>query len=232
MLADGPSRLVLEGGTHNPLAPPFEFLQLAFLPLLNRMGPHISATLERPGFAPRGGGCLHVTIEPATRLRPLKLLERGVITERYAQVLLAHLPQHIAERELAVLQRGLGLGVSELQTRRMDQAFGPGNLVNLIVKAEHISECFTAFGRRGVPAEQVAGELVREVRDYLHAGVPVGGHLADQLLLPLALAGGGAFNTLCPSRHTRSNIQVIQAFLPCDFALCQLNQTAWQVKVG
>ncbi len=73
-IASGPSRLVLEGGTHNPWAPPFDFLQRAFLPLVNRMGPRVTATLERYGFYPAGGGRFVVEIEPArieTRQEPL-----------------------------------------------------------------------------------------------------------------------------------------------------------------
>jgi RNA 3'-terminal phosphate cyclase (ATP) len=232
LLAEGPSELILEEGTHNPLAPPFEFLQHAFLPLINRMGPHIQVELVRPGFAPRGGGCLRVRIEPAERLMSLHLPQRGAIKDQYAQAVLDHLPSHIAERELAVLARELDLGESQLRVQRMNQAFGPGNVLNLIVESEHISECFSAFGRRGVPAEQVAGELVGEVREYLRAGVPVGAHLADQLLLPLALAGGGSFKTLPPSPHVRTNIQVIQAFVPCEFVLNQVTATAWQVRVN
>jgi RNA 3'-terminal phosphate cyclase (ATP) len=38
-------------------------------------------------------------------------------------------------------------------------------------------------------------------------------HLADQLLLPLALAGGGSFATGQVSDHLRSNALVIETFL-------------------
>jgi RNA 3'-terminal phosphate cyclase (ATP) len=68
IVASGPSKIVLEGGTHNPHAPPFDYLQKTFLPILNRMGPTITATLERPGFYPAGGGKFMVTIKPARRL--------------------------------------------------------------------------------------------------------------------------------------------------------------------
>src|SRR4051812_13919014 len=44
MLANGPSRLVLEGGTHNIYAPPFDFIERVFLPIVNRMGPRVTAT--------------------------------------------------------------------------------------------------------------------------------------------------------------------------------------------
>src|SRR5689334_15022558 len=70
MTASGPSELVLEGGTHNPFAPPFDFLARAFLPLIERMGPRFEASLERPGFYPAGGGKFQLRIDPAARLAP------------------------------------------------------------------------------------------------------------------------------------------------------------------
>src|SRR5438034_4921677 len=79
IVASGPSTVVLEGGTHNPHAPPFDFLQKAFLPELNRMGPMIAATLERPGFYPAGGGKFTLTIKPVPQLSPIQVLERGEI---------------------------------------------------------------------------------------------------------------------------------------------------------
>ena len=68
LTASGPSQLVLEGGTHNPMAPPFDFLEKAFLPCIRRMGPRVEATLTRPGFYPAGGGAFEVAIEPVERL--------------------------------------------------------------------------------------------------------------------------------------------------------------------
>lgn len=56
LTADAPSKLTLEGGTHNPFAPPIDFLEKAFLPLVGRMGPRVSVSLERAGFYPAGAG--------------------------------------------------------------------------------------------------------------------------------------------------------------------------------
>ncbi|HJW27948.1 MAG TPA: RNA 3'-terminal phosphate cyclase, partial [Saprospiraceae bacterium] len=100
LTAAAPSRLILEGGTHNPLAPTFEFIQQAFLPLINRMGPRVEARLERYGFYPAGGGRWSAEIQPCRRLQPLTLCERGAVLECQAQALLARLPDHIAQREL------------------------------------------------------------------------------------------------------------------------------------
>jgi RNA 3'-terminal phosphate cyclase (ATP) len=108
LAAGGPSRLTLVGGTHNGLAPPFDFLARTFLPLLNRLGPAVAATLERPGFFPAGGGRLTAEIQPAPRLSPLCLGERGALRQQWARVLIAGLPPAIAERECQVLRQKLG----------------------------------------------------------------------------------------------------------------------------
>ena len=108
MLAGRPSRLVLEGGTHNPSAPPFEFIARVFLPLINRMGPRVSAQLLRPGFYPAGGGRIEVEIAPAGRLERLDLIDRGELRRVEARALVAALPGEIATRELAVVGKRLG----------------------------------------------------------------------------------------------------------------------------
>ncbi|MGD9000399.1 MAG: RNA 3'-terminal phosphate cyclase [Granulosicoccaceae bacterium] len=231
-LADAPSSLLLEGGTHNPFAPPFDFLQHAFLPVLNRMGPTVTAILERPGFVPKGGGRVRVEIQPVAGLRPLEIPERGEIQLQHAEVLLAHLPQHIARRELAVLQQGLGLADSQLTVHVVEEAYGPGNVVCMVITSDYITECFTAFGQRGIPAEQVALKVVKEARRYLRAGVPVGNHLADQLLLPLALAGSGMFVTLPPSLHALTNMEVISAFMGVRIQAQEIRHDAWKISLG
>ena len=223
------SRVILEGGTHNPMAPPFEFLNLAFLPLINRMGPTVKARLVRPGYVPAGGGELDISIQPLSRLRPLTILQRGKLRETRAEVLLSHLPAHIAQRELAVIAESLHLPDSCLHTHFDNLAIGPGNCVSVIITAEAITEVFTALGKRGLPAEQVASQVVYEANEYLASEIPVGHYLADQLLLPLALAGSGRFITGTPSLHTTTNMTVIQQFTEKPFILEQVSSTSWSI---
>jgi RNA 3'-terminal phosphate cyclase (ATP) len=218
LFAGGPSRLVLAGGTHNPHAPPFEFLERAFLPLLARMGAPVRAALELPGFYPAGGGRLTVEVESAARLAPLEIRERGALRARRAVARVSNLPMSIAQREVAVLTRALSLKPHEARAEIVASA-GPGNVVLLEVESEALTEVFTGFGERGVRAETVAERLAREAREYLDAGVPVGRHLADQLLVLLALAGGGTFGTLSPSAHTTTNAAVIGEFLQARIAI-------------
>ncbi len=231
LTAAQPSHLTLIGGTHNPLAPCFEFLHRAFLPLIARMGAKLTASLRRPGYFPAGGGVLEADCEPTPRLKPLVLPVRGALRALRAEATVAKLPEHIARRELAVLERRLGLVGDNLKLRIDTQATGPGNVVTVDAVSAHISELFAGFGERGVRAETVAERLVRRVRRYLAADVPVGEHLADQLLVPMALAGTGSFLTLKPSAHTVTNMDVIHRFIDVDIDLQELAPDRWQVSL-
>lgn len=232
LTAPGPSRLVLEGGTHNPLAPPFDFLQRAFLPLLNRMGPQVEAVLERPGFYPAGGGRIVVRVQPVMHLQPLHIPERGAILAHRATAMVAGLPGHIAKRELAVVREKLGWNETDLHIQQLNTEYGPGNALTLEVAAKHVTEVFTAFGEKGVGAETVAERAIKEARSYLAAGVSIGEHLADQLQIPLALAGEGSFTTLRPTLHSLTNIEVIRHFLDVGITLWQVSDKVWRLSVA
>jgi RNA 3'-terminal phosphate cyclase (ATP) len=207
------ARLHLSGGTHNPLAPPADFLQRAYLPLLRRMGVDIEMSLSRYGFYPAGGGELELRLEAGSRLQPLHLLQRGELRQFSVEALIAALPVHIAERELETVRRTMAWDASRFHLRGLDNRQGPGNALLATIEHEHVTEVFTAFGEKGVSAEKVAGKLCRQIKEYMHNKAPVGPHLADQLLLPLATAGG-VFITVKPTQHTLTNMETINAFVP------------------
>jgi RNA 3'-terminal phosphate cyclase (ATP) len=229
--ATAPSVLIVEGGTHNPLAPPFEFLERVYLPLLRRMGARVEATLEKPGFYPAGGGRVRVAIAPQKTLQPLALITRGELRRRRASALFAALPVAVARRELAVVQRELGFGDDECQAVELTQSSGPGNAVEIELELGDDRELFTAFGERGVRAEAVAQTVVDEVRHFVAAEVPVGAHLADQLLLLLALAGEGAFASVPPTPHFETQCQVLARFGVATVTRHQLSPRAMRFDV-
>jgi len=218
-LATAPSRLVIQGGTHNLAAPPFEFMARAFLPLLARVGYRVRIRLTRPGFFPAGGGEIVVEIEPSTTLEPLVLETRGALVRRRIEARIANLPFNIAKREVAHAGEILGWNDEEGAALQIDDAPGSGNVVLIEVEHETVTEVFTGFGRQGVSAEAVAASAAREARDYLAGAHAIGPHLADQLLLPMALGAGGRFTTGPLSDHTRTNVATIQRFLdmPVEF---------------
>jgi RNA 3'-terminal phosphate cyclase (ATP) len=228
--AAAPSELVLEGGTHNPSAPPFPFLARCFLPLLSAAGPSLSATLERAGFYPRGGGRFSVRVEPGP-LGRIDLPEPGRLTSRRAVATVARLPAHIVERELATLKAELALKDRELEREVLPEDQGPGNACRLELAHERLTLVFTGFGEKGRPAEEVAHGLAKEVRRWQRAKVAVDAHLADQLLLPLALGEGGRFTTTAPSLHARTHAEVIRRFLDRDLRFEQVAPDRWLVTV-
>jgi RNA 3'-terminal phosphate cyclase (ATP) len=231
MAAHGPSQLVLCGGTHNIHAPPFDFLAKAFLPLLCRIGPQVSATLVRPGFYPAGGGEVVVEIQPAEHLKSLDLIDGGRVVRRRARATVSRLPRHIAERELATIRRKLDLTEDETAIEEVGSP-GPGNVVVVEIERERVTEVFTGFGQRGVSAEKVAEGVAREVANYMKSGVPVGEHLADQLLLPLALAGAGRFRTSKPTLHTATNVETIREFLEVNFEIQEMDKKAFELRLA
>lgn len=230
LTATGPSALVLEGGTHNPLAPPFEFLAHAFLPLVNRMGPRVRAKLDRHGFYPAGGGKIRVMIEPVPKLSRLDLVERGTLMRMSATAVVANLPRHITERELHVLKRELDLDPRHLHEQEA-KSHGLGNVAFVEVEWGNLTEVLCGFGEQGVRAEVVAGRLAKEVRRYLETGAPAGEHLADQLLLPLALAGGGSFVTPPLTAHATTNIEVLKLFLPVEVNVAPHSDQTVRVEI-
>ena len=222
LTADGPSTLTVQGGTHNPFAPPYEFLARAFLPLVARMGPRVEMTLDRPGFYPAGGGQITVRVSPAPRLASVTLLERGQTTRHRARAVVANLSERIAHRELRIVREKLGWAADELEAVTFTATAGvrgPGNVLLLEIESEHVTEVFTGFGQVGVRAEAVAERAIQGARAYMAAQVPVGEYLADQLLIPFALAGGGAFRTRPLSGHSSTNIDVIGRFLGIEVAV-------------
>jgi RNA 3'-terminal phosphate cyclase (ATP) len=218
MIANSPSTVFIEGGTHNPMAPPFDFLKKAFLPLLTRIGPVVEVHLERYGFFPGGGGQIRAEITPSRSLAQLRLVEGGKVSNCRARAVVARLPEEIGERECRTIARKMNWGEGAYSVESIRDSTGSGNVVFAEVQRGGVTEVFTGFGERGVPAEKVASNVVRKVRRYCKSDVPVGDHLADQLLLPLGIGahlgtGGGEFRTLDLTEHARTHIDILQSFL-------------------
>jgi RNA 3'-terminal phosphate cyclase (ATP) len=227
---DAPTEITLEGGTHNPLAPPFEFLDRAFLPLVARMGPRVTATLLAHGFYPAGGGKIRVVVDPAP-LGRLELTERGAVVRREVVAKVANLPGAIARRELEAAERALGWEPACFRIETLRGSAGPGNVIDVVVESEHVTEVFTGFGQKGVRAEAVAERVAAEARAYLAAGAPVGMHLADQLVLPLALGEGGVFRTVAPSSHTRTQIDLVARLLGVRIDVDEHAEGSFEIRV-
>jgi len=199
---------------------------------VNRMGPRVTAELERPGFYPAGGGRMSVTIEPSAELNRLDLPSRGEVQARRAKAVVANLPISIAERELNVIARKMSWPRGGMKAESVERSPGPGNVVTIEIECERVTEVFTGFGERGLRSEAVAEKAVQQARRYIASEAAVAEYLADQLLIPIAMADGGSFTTLPLSRHATTNIAVIGKFLDVAIECSQLADRVWRVEVS
>ena len=220
LAASAPSRITVSGGTHVPHAPPFEFMERTLFPCLERMGAKLTAGMSRVGYMDVGGGVVSVEIVPAGRLLPFAGKASGAFAQAEAAIYCHSLPSGIAEREEAVLLAGAEAmpppGVCRIS--RIDGSYsgiactGAGNAVLISLFYEDSEIVLGEIGWRGRSAEAVARHAVRRAAEYMRSGAQVERHLADQLLVPMALAGGGSFVAETVTPHTKTCLDVIALF--------------------
>jgi RNA 3'-terminal phosphate cyclase (ATP) len=217
MLCAEKSELSFSGGTHNPHAPPFDYVKETYVPTLEQFGPVVKLELGRLGFYPPGGGSFSATVKPAEKLATVELLRRGKTLRRCARALLVRLSQRIGQKELDYVRNNMpDWGGGELRLDVSDNAISPGNALSIQFECEYITETFTAVGTRGLPAEKVAENAVSYARKYTESTAAVGEFLADQIIIPFALAGSGSYTADEISPHTETNIETIKKFLDVD----------------
>lgn len=215
-LATGPSSVTVIGGTHVPWSPCFHYLDLSWRPILEQAGYRSIFNLLRPGFYPRGGGYIRAEIQPVTEVRPLSLTKRGRLVSIRGLSAVSRLPTSIAERQRQqTLRRIAGFDCETVIDLEQWDAVSPGTVLLLLAQYQYSQGCFFALGARGKPAERVADEAVDALQAFTATDAAIDAHLADQLLLPLALADGvSQLQTAALSTHLITNAEVIGYFLP------------------
>ncbi|HAE37637.1 MAG TPA: RNA 3'-terminal phosphate cyclase [Candidatus Riflebacteria bacterium] len=232
LLADKPSQLILEGGTHNPLSPPFHFISEVFVPALAKIGFECSCEIERWGFYPAGGGKVLVRVKPTSieTLTRLDLCTPGRLRSSSVLAAVSKIPWEIGEDECNTIINAVNFEVTGKKTLAVESP-GPGNVVMLRLDYENCPAMFTGFGELGVSRKKVAAAVYREARNFYKSEAAVDPHLADQLLLPMALAGGGCFTTTEPTDHTLTNLEVIKMFLPVSHEISQIETKLWRIDM-
>ncbi len=224
MIGNEESRISLSGGTHNLMAPPFDFLARSYVPQLEKMGPAVQLQLNSWGFYPAGGGHFIATVQPVESMTGFNLIERGRLLTRRVRSIVSSLPVKIAQRETERITRKLNWDRAEVEHIEVENPRGPGNIVFAELVYENVTAVFTGFGRMGITSEKVADGVVRDVRKYLKLDAPVGPHLTDQLMLPMAIAAhfSGAVSQFCTgplTQHSVTHADIIQKFLAVDVKL-------------
>jgi RNA 3'-terminal phosphate cyclase (ATP) len=210
------------GGTHNPWAPPFDFLAETFLPVIKTAGFYADCKLNRHGFFPAGGGKITLTIRPRQEKpnESINFCEPAEKIQIHARIYTAKLPAHIAQRQKKLLLQSK-ITFENIEHIEVTDSDGPGNCLILRLCSSNRTTVFTAFGQKGKPSEKVVGEVVGLAEDFLHSNADIDRFLADQLLIYMAISKSGSFTTNKLSTHLTTNIATIKKFLPVDFIVEQ-----------
>lgn len=222
-LADASSTLTIHGGTHVPWSPCYHYLDWNWRPLLNRIGIAFELELQMAGFYPHGGGQIAAQIPGGSRIQGLQLCQRGRLLGIQGLSAVADLPREIAERQRKQAQKRLNelpappecvIDIANLPTR------SKGTLLVLLAEFEQGRACFFALGARGKRAETVADETVDALVEFLATDATVDHWIADQLLLPLALADSRSeFITSRVTGHLMTNADIINQFMQVDISI-------------
>jgi RNA 3'-terminal phosphate cyclase (ATP) len=216
-LAGKHSTVTVTGGTHNPWAPPFDFLRETFLPAVATAGFRADCQLVKHGFFPAGGGKILFDIEPWHKDtgQTIDLCRPNNNTEIHARIYTARLPEHIARKQKTLLLQSK-LNIRHIEHIEVTDSDGPGNCL-MIRLCDGRKTVFTAFGMRRKPSRDVVNEAVTLASNFLASGAVVDRFLADQLLIYMALCKTGCYTTDDLSTHLTTNIETIKKFLPVDF---------------
>jgi len=226
LFADGIIKLDLRGGTNAEHAPPIDFYELVFCPIVKQLGIQFECEILRRGYYPKGGGELHVTTNPIKQLTPIQLTEFGTIKRIFGKSYVAgFLPTKIAERMAKAAQgllkskyRDVAIDINVM--KESDKiAYGEG--AGIILVAETTTGCLlgsSALGKKGLPAEDVAKEAVDSLVEDLDCQACVDKYMQDQLIIFMALANGCSKIKCGPlTLHTQTAIKVTEIMTGVNF---------------
>lgn len=213
------SHVTIKGGTHVPFAPTFNYIDDTFIPTIAEMGLHCQCSIKRAGYYPTGGGEIHLDIAGIDGLKPVSFVDTQKPFQIYLTSAVSKLPIGIAERQLnTASDRLIAMGLRFEESVKEYPSGGPGTLVFISLRSGQARAGFQSLGALRKRAEKVADEACDELDAYLRADMALDKHLADQLIIPMALAQGNSeFTTAEITLHLMTNIAVVEKFLPVHF---------------
>jgi RNA 3'-terminal phosphate cyclase (ATP) len=203
-------------------SPTFDYLSLQWLPALQSLGFRGRISLEKAGYYPKGGGVIEGVIEGAKKAGEYRKLFRGALKKISVHVGSSNLPSHVSTRMASRIRARLKEFSSILTVEdRTLPSPGTNAVIALSAVYEHCHACFTDLGERGKPAEEVAGKAAADFFTYNGRKGALDPHMADQVLLPLCLAGDGesVFTTTEVTNHLLTNAAIIRRFLPLEIEI-------------
>lgn len=209
-----PLSATAHGGTDVKWSPTMAYHQHVKLQLLRRFGWFAVVECDRTGFYPAGGGKATLRVVPSSP-DPLQVPSKGNLTrvgiESKAASELAF--RSVAERQATAAADRLesaGLPVGERSTTVVETD-SVGSAITLRFDYEGTIAGFDSLGERGKPAEEVGEEAATEGVAFHETGASVDAHMADQLVIFIALTGG---HVRIPevTDHVETSLELVEQF--------------------
>jgi len=218
-LCGGESTVTVTGGTHVPHAPTAQYLEHVYAATLAEHGLDAIFDCPEAGFFPRGGGKITAQIAPST-FTNVDITTRGRLQSLDAYIVTSQLPTHVGERGAAAAAKELR-GYRKTTVHTLDvPSRGQGASVIVVAECDNARAGFSAIGERGKPMERVAEEACQAFAKWYRSEAPCDEHLADQLVLPMALTPGESRWAVSEvTEHLRTVIWLTKHFLPIEATL-------------
>lgn len=217
-LAQQPSEVVIDGGTHVAWAPTYNYLEEAWLHFMRLIGIEVSLQILKAGFYPHGGGAIEARFAGRASIRPIHLEQRGQLLEIRGYSAHSNLSEEVAHRQVSEAKRLLDLGGLRAKfTTASLSSLSKNTTFALTARFEKTVCCYTALGEKGKRAEEVAAEACLKFFDFLQTKAAVDEYMADQLLLPLAMAQGKSVYTASKiTDHLLTNASTVAKFVDVE----------------
>jgi len=192
--AGSASRVSVLGGTHLFRSPSYHFLARHWAATVERLGLRLRPELQQAAFGTKAEGRIRCEVRPWQRPATLDLSARGArLSVRGiagAGRVKGSVAQRAAEAARALLWEARRIE-SEWEVVELRSA-SPGFFLEVEALFENGRAAFPALGERGVRPELMGERAARRLLRFLDdEEAVVDPWLADQLAVPLAIAGGG-----------------------------------------
>ena len=209
----------ISGGLFQDFAPSAYHMQHVLFSVFQKMGITAGLKIVRPGYVPRGGGVIEVTVEPVTgKIKPFRLTSQGNVTEIEGIALSSHLKQRgVSERMVKKCSEVLGSNGYNAQIEIVHDTLALQRGAVLAIYAKTSSGCIIGADRAGEPrrtSEDIGKYVARSLIEDLSTGATVDRYLADQLIFYAALADGvSEYRIPRLTEHVETNLWLVESML-------------------
>ncbi len=221
--------LAIRGGTHVRWSPSMDYMQHVFGYYMKKIGLDIVIDIAHQGFYPKGNGLVNVKIKPGMP-KPLCLTERGELARYYASSIATEdlKKSRVAERQLGESSKEFKLNGKSVQYVK---SASTGSSLHLSALYDNCILGSSSIGERGKKAEDVGKEALNDLKKQIDSGACFDSHMADQILPFLAFAKGESVISVAEiTEHVKTNIWVIEQFLPVKFEIDEKEKTITIIK--